>query len=190
MSEYVHAGDAVIIQMVFGWDTGISNNSARAVIADVLAQNGLMLESYNPPGFFGGNSTMLVRAAASDYADKQDVAGAVAGIIQGQLGLSVSNAVATGVVSGTLNNELATLNDQAAAAQADVARSRQLMIDAQNAEAAARAAAGTNQVYDAGLLATIDVPIPKDAAPVQTSPWVYVGIAAAVIIGIKAFSDG
>src|SRR5437867_11374982 len=76
-------GDQVRLTLQLGADTGLSNNSAQAVVADALAQHGLLLIQYDRSqlGFFGGLVTLTVQLQASDYNNEQDVAGHVAGII-------------------------------------------------------------------------------------------------------------
>jgi hypothetical protein len=103
LGEIVRVGDSVLVNLNFGWDVGLSNNSARAVVADALQQNGLALTQYDNSqvGFFGGAASLTVLLQSSDYSDKQDVADAVAGIIQNQLGLSVSGAFAVSVTKGS-----------------------------------------------------------------------------------------
>jgi hypothetical protein len=103
LGEIVRVGDSVLVNLNFGWDVGLSNNSARAVVADALQQNGLALTQYDNSqvGFFGGPASLAVLLQSSDYGDKQDVADAVAGIIQNQLGLSVSGSVAVSVSRGS-----------------------------------------------------------------------------------------
>ena len=97
----VRIGDQVTITLQYGSSVGLSNNSARAVVADALSQYGLQLVSYdNQSGFFGGPATLVVSPTTSDYGDKQDIANLVAGILSGSLGLPVSNAIATRQASG------------------------------------------------------------------------------------------
>lgn len=102
MGDIVRIGDQVSVAFQYASDVGLSSNSAQAVVADALAQNGLILTQYDNSqvGFFGGPATLTVRLQASDYGDKQDVAGHVAGIMYNQLGLSVYDARATGVARG------------------------------------------------------------------------------------------
>jgi hypothetical protein len=85
-------GDQVRLTLQLGSDTGLSNYSAQAVVADALAQHGLLLTQYDRSqlGFFGGPVTLTVQLQGSDYSNEQDVAGHVAGIIYNDLGLSAS----------------------------------------------------------------------------------------------------
>jgi hypothetical protein len=150
MGDIVRIGDQVRLTLQFGSDVGLSNNSARAVVADVLAQNGLSLTQYDNSqvGFFGGPATLTVLLHASDYGDKQDVAGHVAGIIYNQLGLSVSAPYAVSVIRG--------------------AGSQSLTIDAgPGSYEPMRTLPGSNSIptIDGGVL-IIDVPIP----PEQVNP--------------------
>ncbi len=100
MGEIVRIGDQVRLTLQYGSDVGLSNNSAQAVVADVLAHNGLILTQYDKSqvSFFGGPATLTVLLQASDYGDKQDVAGHVAGIIYNELGLSVTSSYAMSVI--------------------------------------------------------------------------------------------
>lgn len=103
MGESAYIGDSVLVTFSYGWDVGLSNNSAQAVVADALQQNGLALTRYDNSqvGFTGGPVSLTVRLQATGYGDKQDVATAIAGILQNQLGLAVTNPTAVAVYRGS-----------------------------------------------------------------------------------------
>jgi hypothetical protein len=98
----VRIGDSVRLSVQLGADTGLSGNTAQAVVADVLAGHGLALTQYDRAqlGFLGGVITLTVMLRGSDYSSEQDVAGHVAGIIYNELGLSASAPYGISVIRG------------------------------------------------------------------------------------------
>lgn len=160
MGDTVRVGDSVLISLNYGSDVGMSNNSAQAVVADALQQNGLVLTQYNVSqvGFFGGPATLTVRLQASDYGDKQDVASHVSGILQSQLGLSVIDPRAVAVFKGSGGSWTGVTGGAAG-------ERGPLTIDAgPGSYIPSGPTAGGDPVYDAGVLAVVNVPIPRDTS--------------------------
>jgi hypothetical protein len=138
-------GDQVRLTLQLGADTGLSNYSAQAVVADALAQHGLALIQYDNSqlGFFGGPVTLTVLLQGSDYNSEQDVAGHVAGIIYNDLGLSASAPYNVSVIRG--------------------ASSQPFEIDAgPGSYQPMRTATPTVPTIDGGVLAIVNVPIPPE----------------------------
>ena len=158
-------GDQVRLTLQLGADTGLSNNSAQAVVADALAQHGLLLTQYDRSqlSFFGGPVTLTVQLQASDYSNEQDVAGHVAGIIYNDLGLSASAPYNISVVWRAPTSQPFEID----AGPGSYSPMR-------TPTPGTTSGTTTIPTIDGGVLAIIDVPIPPEQVipPPHTQDWI------------------